>query len=628
MSMLNGGGARGSGGTADYKVLGRSLISGIPHSGIRTLQAGNSGMGQSQPGFFKLDQSAEIQGTRVSNSLFTRSASRAGTAQAGSSTSITLDSGASSTSSIYVYVRIASGTGVGQARAVTTYDGATKVASVASAWDVTPDATSVFEVFQEVFDTPVRNGLAQGGGTTTVTLDAGASTTTDKYRHAYVWIIAGTGSNQVRKITAYNGTTKVATVDANWTTIPDTTSQFEVVAGWHDGKFAFSYAAGAPGSGTWLEVAASSAIHISVIGTLDATGTAIKVCPISPIDATFDHGKGTNAFRSGVSMGGGLIVMAPNSSDSIAVLNAETMSAAYYAHNAGSSAYTGATRWTQHLAILAPHTAADIAIFDVRDGSIIKIPHGQGSQAYRAVCIVGKYAIFAPRDASAIMRMDLTNGSLAYFTHGKGTGAFNGVVSAMGYAWLVPSGSNQDLVRFDPSSGTQSLFPCPYAGYGGAVFDGANIWLLPTSSNYLTQFNLTSMSFTGHFAHGESGTFTGGAFDGFSIWLAPQSNANIVRYDIESGAFFKYAHGKGTASVFHGAVFAGPYVILIPNSSASAVRCRIPEVGRAEVQLTAPVPNGTVATTMSSVGPTGASTSIQGWIPIRVDGMTRFVPFW
>ena len=40
------------------------------------------------------------------------------------------------------------------------------------------------------------------------------------------------------------------------------------------------------------------------------------------------------------------------------------------------------------------------------------------------------------------------------------------------------------------------------------------------------------------------------------------------------------------------------------------------------------VANGSVATAMSSVGPTGAATTIQGWFLIQNGGVDRYVPFW
>jgi hypothetical protein len=75
-----------------------------------------------------------------------------GTAQAGTSTTITLDSGASATDDIYngSTITITGGTGVGQIRVISDYVGATKVATVSVAWTVTPDNTSIFSVTSQV----------------------------------------------------------------------------------------------------------------------------------------------------------------------------------------------------------------------------------------------------------------------------------------------------------------------------------------------------------------------------------------------------------------------------------------------------------------------------------------------
>jgi hypothetical protein len=72
---------------------------------------------------------------------------RTGTAQAGAGTTITLDAGASATDDIYnnQIIVLASGTGAGQARFISDYVGATKVATV-PAWQTNPDNTSVFYV--------------------------------------------------------------------------------------------------------------------------------------------------------------------------------------------------------------------------------------------------------------------------------------------------------------------------------------------------------------------------------------------------------------------------------------------------------------------------------------------------
>jgi len=72
---------------------------------------------------------------------------------------------------------------------------------------------------------------AQSAGDTAITLDATAAAQTDFYKGSVVAIISGDGANQARIITAYNGTTKVATIDRGWDvalTIGGTRSVFAV----------------------------------------------------------------------------------------------------------------------------------------------------------------------------------------------------------------------------------------------------------------------------------------------------------------------------------------------------------------------------------------------------------------
>jgi hypothetical protein len=71
-----------------------------------------------------------------------------GSAQAGTSTTITLKSTASATDDIYngMYVTITSGTGAGQIRIIEDYVGSTKVATVTPAWTTTPTSASNYSV--------------------------------------------------------------------------------------------------------------------------------------------------------------------------------------------------------------------------------------------------------------------------------------------------------------------------------------------------------------------------------------------------------------------------------------------------------------------------------------------------
>ena len=74
----------------------------------------------------------------------------------------------------------------------------------------------------------VRSNTAQAGASGSITLDASASSTTDFYVGQWVYLTGGTGVGQSRVITAYNGTTKVATITPNWATNPDVTSTFAI----------------------------------------------------------------------------------------------------------------------------------------------------------------------------------------------------------------------------------------------------------------------------------------------------------------------------------------------------------------------------------------------------------------
>ncbi len=72
---------------------------------------------------------------------------RSNTAQAGASTSITLDASAAGVQDFYknMLIVLTGGTGIGQARFITAYDFATKIATV-SAWTVNPNATTTFAI--------------------------------------------------------------------------------------------------------------------------------------------------------------------------------------------------------------------------------------------------------------------------------------------------------------------------------------------------------------------------------------------------------------------------------------------------------------------------------------------------
>ena len=75
-----------------------------------------------------------------------------------------------------------------------------------------------------------HSGTAQAGSGTNVTLATAASSTDDAYVNHQFVTTGGTGSGQDRAyVTAYNGTTKVATLSSALDTSLDTTTTYDLI---------------------------------------------------------------------------------------------------------------------------------------------------------------------------------------------------------------------------------------------------------------------------------------------------------------------------------------------------------------------------------------------------------------
>lgn len=122
----------------------------------------------------------------------------------------------------------------------------------------------------------VRSGTAQGGGVSTITLDAGASATNDFYNNHLVYITGGTGAGQARfagnDAGSYVGSTKVLTVTAPWVINPDNTSTFAMLPGAAIGSAAPSAATVA--AAVWNATMASHLASGSTGEALNAAGAA------------------------------------------------------------------------------------------------------------------------------------------------------------------------------------------------------------------------------------------------------------------------------------------------------------------------------------------------------------------
>jgi hypothetical protein len=104
-------------------------------------------------------------------------------------------------------------------------------AGIAVDASTTADAQAAANTIATAKAPSLWTGVARSGSTsTTITLDSGASNLSYPYVNASVTITYGTGVGQSRTITAYNPSTKVATVSSPWNVIPDSTSSFEIDA--------------------------------------------------------------------------------------------------------------------------------------------------------------------------------------------------------------------------------------------------------------------------------------------------------------------------------------------------------------------------------------------------------------
>lgn len=113
---------------------------------------------------------------------------------------------------------------IGEFRQISSYDGSTKIATLSSAFGGGWAATDTYNIRSEQ---PVFQGTLAAGTINTVTFPAGVGTR--DYTGFYVYITAGAASGDVRRITAYDTTTLVATVGPNFTAAPGAVT-FEILA--------------------------------------------------------------------------------------------------------------------------------------------------------------------------------------------------------------------------------------------------------------------------------------------------------------------------------------------------------------------------------------------------------------
>jgi hypothetical protein len=144
---------------------------------------------------------------------------------------IILDNLASSINGAYdpALIAIVNGTGAGQCRLILEYNGSTKTATVDRNWKVNPDNTSEFIIYADAGREHVNEGLITSSTNNTAVLNANASSNDDVYVGQLIFLRSGTGDDQVKLITNYNGTTKTITIHENWAINPDNTTGYVIL---------------------------------------------------------------------------------------------------------------------------------------------------------------------------------------------------------------------------------------------------------------------------------------------------------------------------------------------------------------------------------------------------------------
>lgn len=95
--------------------------------------------------------------------------------------------------------------------------------------DNTAGVVNITEVANIKTDT-IHDGYARASTTNTIQLAVTASSVSDAYDPAIIFIVAGEGVGQSRLILEYTGAMRMAVVDRNWKTLPNTTSEYRIVA--------------------------------------------------------------------------------------------------------------------------------------------------------------------------------------------------------------------------------------------------------------------------------------------------------------------------------------------------------------------------------------------------------------
>ena len=138
--------------------------------------------------------------------------------------------------------------------------------------------------------TEYGSGTAQGSGNSTITLSTSSSVVNDYYNTRYIQITGGTGSGQTQRITDYDGTSKVATIDTSWSTNPDNTSTYYI------------YEAAVTIYGDLVVNNTVKSSNTTISDTLIKLGDGLTETPSKDLGIIFTRGNGTDTNKQNLGL--------------------------------------------------------------------------------------------------------------------------------------------------------------------------------------------------------------------------------------------------------------------------------------------------------------------------------------
>ena len=259
--------------------------------------------------------------------------------------------------------------------------------------------TYVYKAYVNDIDTNSLTANAVAGATSTITLPATYSAMNSAYVGVTISIIAGVSAGDFRTITAYNGSTKVATVNQPWTVTPTSSSTFSL-------NFAIKDVEAVVSANTTRHILASSAISLdSRVGGLSSGDTILENPSIpemlftvgNPYVATLTDTSYTTqqVFRG--------VQFQSSGSDVVAELDVPTGMSHYGANN--STLSTDTVRQNFTIIVTNPQSsglnAGDIVPW-ITPTEEVEI-NGTASKATLKSTVLGEF------DATVIVRVDATD---------------------------------------------------------------------------------------------------------------------------------------------------------------------------------------------------------------------------